>query len=75
VVKFLGAGLLEDANTGEELLFMCQEFVSGGSIDRALWGTEFESITWQQRVQWACDIAEGMAFIHGKVRDFVPCLR
>ena len=35
-----------------------------GSIDNALWGTALDSVTWPQRWQWACDIAEGMQFIH-----------
>lgn len=73
VVKFLGAGVLEDPRLGEEVLFMCQEFATGGSIDKALWGTSLDSLTWQHRVQWACDIAEGMAFIHCKV-SWASCL-
>lgn len=43
--------------------------MTGGSIDRALWEpkpTPRESLSWQTRVQWASDIAEGMAFIHSR---------
>ena len=66
VVEFMGAGTITDTRLDEEVLFMCQEFATGGSIDRALWGTQLDSLTWALRVQWACDIAEGMEFIHGK---------
>ena len=40
--------------------------MSGGSIDRRLWGTPLESVTPEERFTWACDIAEGMCFIHSK---------
>ena len=38
--------------------------VVAGSIDSALWGTSRDSLSWSQKWQWACDIAEGMQFIH-----------
>jgi len=64
LVKFLGAGEIPPGTPGGGLLFSVQEFLSGGSIDKALWGTPTESLTWENRVQWAYDIANGMAFIH-----------
>jgi len=39
---------------------------SGGSIDKRLWGKPTSSLTDLERLTWACDIAEGMAFIHSK---------
>ena len=41
-----------------EVVFCVQEFMSGGSLDCQLWHTPVASVTWPERVQWACDIAE-----------------
>lgn len=46
------------------MLFMVQEYMSGGSIDGRLWDQPLESLSEFQRLVWACDIAEGMAVIH-----------
>ena len=64
LVKFVGAGELYDERFDQNVLFIVQEFASGGSINNALWNTRPESLTWNTRLQWASDIAEGMAFIH-----------
>ena len=50
-------------------LFVVQEYMSGGSIDRRLWNPEpqpLSSLSELERLVWACDISEGMAFIHQK---------
>jgi len=62
VVSFLGAG--EDTILGCPTLLMVQEYMSGGSIDRRLWKTPPESLSWKDKLRWGSDIAEGMAFIH-----------
>jgi len=54
-----------DAEMGE-ILFTVQEFVSGGSMDRRLWGTRLDSVSWHERLQWARDTATAMAYMHSK---------
>jgi len=66
LVKLIGAGEMMDPKLQTRVLFTVSELMSGGSLDNRLWDTPMESVTWQERVQWACDIAEGMRFIHGK---------
>lgn len=68
LVEFLGAGRMAEPRdpNGRPLLFTVQEFMSGGSLDKPLWGTPRDSLTWEQRLGWATDTAEGMAFIHEK---------
>ena len=59
LVKFLGAGEIYDDRFNQEVLFIVQEYVTGGSINNALWNTPLDSLTWDTRLQWASDIAEG----------------
>ena len=55
---------MREPRTGEMVLFTVQDYMSGGSIDRRLWHTARDSVTWTERLQWARDIAEGMRAIH-----------
>ena len=65
LVTFMGAGEVADERScGEPVLFMVQEYMSGGSIDRRLWDQPLDSLSDEHRLVWACDIAEAMAFIH-----------
>jgi len=64
IVKFLGAGEMHDDSTHIDTLFTVQEFMAGGSLDTRLWGEPLQSVTWLERLTWACDVAEGMAHIH-----------
>jgi len=45
---------------------MTLEFMSGGSLNNRLWNTPLSSVSWDEKVVWARDAAEGMAFIHTK---------
>lgn len=65
LVTFLGAGVLQDPELGP-VVFMVQEYQSGGSLNNRLWGQPLASVTWMERLQWALDTAEGMQFIHQK---------
>ena len=38
------------------------EFMHGGALNKKLWGTA--KLPWTQRMQYACDVAEGMMFLH-----------
>jgi serine/threonine protein kinase len=38
--------------------------MSGGSLNNRLWNTPLESVSWDEKIRWALDAAEGMAFIH-----------
>ncbi len=60
VVLFHGAGRLE--TTGE--IFLVSEFMSGG--DLMTWLSDGRVFPFRERVDVARDIAEGMAFLHGK---------
>ena len=55
--------MYDEHNQGN-VLFQVEEYLSGGSLDTRLWGTSFSSVTWGERLQWACDTAEGMNAIH-----------
>jgi len=69
IVIFIGAGEMFVPEWDCTTLFIVQEFMSGGSIDGALWHpnpTQRDSLSWKERVQWASDIAEAMAFIHAQ---------
>lgn len=55
-----------DPNSSMPVLFIVQEYVSGGSIDSRLWDKPRESVTDWERITWACDTAEGMCFIHSR---------
>ena len=58
---FLGCGIAEDG-TG----FLVTEFMDGGSLDRALWGSGSVSIctSWTQRIQILLDVVDGLAYLH-----------
>lgn len=79
IVAFLGAGeVVDPIREGEDEprrgIFVLLEFVGGGDLQQLLararaTGDVSLSTTilpWSLRVQCACDIAEGMAFIHSK---------
>jgi len=66
LVKFVGAGEIYDPRFGQQVLFIVQEFATGGSINNALWNTPLDSLSWDTRLQWANDIADGMGFIHDR---------
>lgn len=55
-----------DPHSNEQVMFSVQEWMRGGSLDIQLWDVSYTAITWRQRLQWARDIAEGMAFMHSK---------
>lgn len=63
LVVFVGAGQCDAKGIDEQVVFVVQEYMSGGSIDKPLWGTARHTLTW---LTWACDVAEAMAFIHEK---------
>lgn len=62
LVLFLGFGRIK--NSGD--IFLVLEYMSEGGLDRHLWRrTENESVpSWQQRVQWLTDVADGMTYLH-----------
>ena len=64
LVVFIGAGEMQDPRTGTTVLFQVVEFMEQGSLDKIVWNTSRDSVTWSRRVQWACDIAEALKFIH-----------
>lgn len=51
--------------------FLVSEFMAGGSLETVLWGTE--PLPWETRLQYALDIAAGMAYLHkeGVIHRFV----
>jgi serine/threonine protein kinase len=76
IVAFLGAGELTEPMRG---IFVVLEYVAGGDLttrlrnarqDRDQEKKSGEStasmFTWKSRIQCACDIAEGMQYIHSK---------
>ena len=42
------------------------EYMDGGSLDRALWGSSNTtvSMSWMQRIQILLDVADGLAYLH-----------
>merc|ERR1711871_949549 len=52
IVKFVGAGNIWHSELQEFVLFLVQEFMTGGSLDKRLWHTDPASVTWSERVQW-----------------------
>eukprot|EP00940_MAST-03C_sp_MAST-3C-sp2_P001202 g1202.t1 len=60
LVSFFGAGECD------EFRFIVTELMSGGSIERKLWGTAVSSLTNRSRLVWALDVARGMSFIHSR---------
>ena len=42
------------------------QLMSGGSIDRELWGTDATAVKWMRKLQWAHDVAVAMNVIHSK---------
>ena len=59
LVKFIGAGEIYDELFEEQVLCIVQEYLSGGSINNALWNKPLDSLTWDIKLQWAIDIAAG----------------
>ena len=57
-------GQMTDPHSSIETLFTVHEFMSGGSLDSRLWHQPLDSVTWRERLTWACDVAEGMEHIH-----------
>ena len=58
-----------------EIILMCvcvcvcvfdivMEIVAHGSLRKVL-DDEPDAVTWPRRWQWACDVAQGMAYLHG----------
>lgn len=51
--------------------------MSGGSLDTRLWDKEWHTVSMQERLGWACDTAEGMAYIHSlgscRTSDYAIC--
>ena len=73
--KVIGNSFFVDQE--EEVLFTVQEYLTGGSVDTALWHTPHggttSPISWKVKLQWARDSAEGLAYIHQRDhvhRDF-----
>lgn len=62
LVSFLGAG----ESTAEGVRFMVVELMTGGSIEKMLWGTSPTSLTTRTRLVWATDVALGMGYIHSR---------
>jgi len=55
LVMFLGAGHLSDGGS----LFICSEYMEGGSLDKYLWDAAFY-VTWIQRLQMLRDVVGGL---------------
>ena len=55
---FLGCGISEDGDC-----FLVTEFMDGGSLDRALWGST-TATSWMQRIQILLDVADGLGYLH-----------
>jgi len=68
LVKLLGAGTMANSRDprGPPTRFTVQEYLNGGSIDKRLWETPRASVEWAERITWASDVAEAMAFIHSR---------
>jgi len=64
LVKFIGAGHMFDEKNEGNVLFSVVEFMSGGALHSRLWGEPLDSVTWQERIRWASDAAEGLLYIH-----------
>jgi len=62
LVRFVGAGRI--LHKHQQLPFTVTEFMDAGSLDTALWDQPIESVSWEERCQWAYDIATGMCAIH-----------
>ena len=60
---------MDESALGSITAEFLQEYMSGGSIDKRLWGTSPSSLSWYHRLAWACDIAEAMDFIHQQARE------
>lgn len=57
LVQFIGAGDMIHPHHGCRFLFTVQELMTGGSLDKRLWGQPYTSVTWAERLQWASDVA------------------
>merc|ERR1712072_1486296 len=66
IVKFIGAGSIMHPQLQDPVLFLVQEFMSGGSLDKRLWHTPLSSVSWTERMQWLSDVAEGLQHIHSQ---------
>jgi len=67
VVTFIGAGEMpHPSDPSIPILFTVMEYMSGGSLNYRLWDKPHQSVTWRERLTWALDTAEGMAFIASK---------
>ena len=60
VVFFFGAGQMQRGN-----VFLVSEFMHGGDLTTRIMNRQ--PLSWPQRVQIAADVAEGMAFLHGRL--------
>lgn len=59
LILFFGAGTTEDGKS-----FMVTEFLAGGSLRTALCTEPHMPMVWSLRVRIACQIAEGMRYLH-----------
>ena len=60
VVFFFGAGQMQRGN-----VFLVSEFMHGGDLTTRIMNSQ--PLSWPQRAQIAADVAEGMAFLHGRL--------
>ena len=60
LVSFMGAGEMGGYR------FLVVELMTGGSIEKKLWGTSQNTLTKHTRLLWAHDVALGLDIVHSK---------
>jgi serine/threonine protein kinase len=66
LVGSIGTGVFKDAKTGEDLLFLAMEAVTGGDLRNAVLKAMEDSKAYNDAdiVRWTHDIARGLHYLH-----------
>ena len=65
VVEFMSGGSLDTRHPSFSKP-ACETLYDCSTTMARLWDKPCESVTWNERLRWACDAAEGMQIIHGR---------